>query len=241
METPGEEKNSSGNDRSDTSADSPGAPSWRFRLRLTRTRFYWGLVVFVVVAGLSVLGVPTLRHRLFERTMALKAAWSGDVRPATAHVGDVEPLPEEYRRPEPTMPQAPQLPPSERVFTLPPEGSGARSASPPRRVITPDDSVPEVEEKAEERAETGPKYQKGTAEQNAYDLLLKSNPAVAGLVKGSDPARRFKSWDAASRGEDTYWVRLIFESGGANQEYIWQVKLSSSEVTPLSHNARTIS
>ena len=85
------------------------------------------------------------------------------------------------------------------------------------------------------------KYQKGKIEQEAYDLLLKSKPTVAGMVQGSNPSLQFKSWDAASRGDDTYWVRLIFQSEGNDQEYIWQVKLQSSQVTPLSYNARSIS
>lgn len=239
MERPGDENGLSANANG---AETPGAPRWLSHLRLTRSRVYWGLLVFVVVAGLSIFGVPTLRHRLFARTMALKSGWAGDVRSATAHVGEVEPLPEEYRRPEPAVPQAPELPPSDRIFTLPPRGGGGdRPASPPPRVVTPDESIPEVEDRAPRSVETGPKYQKGTAERNAYDILLKANPTVAGMVQGSDPARRFKSWDAASRGDDTFWVRLIFDSGGADQEYIWEVKLGSSEVTPLSHNARTIS
>ncbi len=79
-------------------------------------------------------------------------------------------------------------------------------------------------------------------EQQAYDLLLKSNPTVAGMVQGSNPSLHFKSWDAANRGEDTYWVRLKFQSNGnPEEEYIWQVKIQANQVTPLSFNARSIS
>ncbi len=86
------------------------------------------------------------------------------------------------------------------------------------------------------------KYQKGQIEQQAYDLLLKSNPTVAGMVQGNNPSLHFKSWDAANRGEDTYWVRLKFQSNGnPEEEYIWQVKIQANQVTPLSYNARSIS
>ena len=91
-------------------------------------------------------------------------------------------------------------------------------------------------------AEPELKYQKGKAEQDAYDLLLKSSATVAAMVQGSNPSLKFKSWDAANRGEDTYWVRLKFQSeGNQDEDYIWVVKLQSNEVTPLSHNARSIS
>jgi hypothetical protein len=86
------------------------------------------------------------------------------------------------------------------------------------------------------------KYQKGKEEQDAYDLLLKSNATVAGMVQGSNPSLKFKSWDAAIRGDDTYWVRLKFQSEeNPDEEYIWVVKPQAKEVTPLSHNARSIS
>ena len=79
-------------------------------------------------------------------------------------------------------------------------------------------------------------------EQQAYDLLLKSNATVAGMVQGNNPSLRFKSWDAASRGDDTYRVRLKFQSNGnPDEEYIWQVKIQANQVTPLSYNARSIS
>ena len=86
-----------------------------------------------------------------------------------------------------------------------------------------------------------PKYQKGQIEQKAYDLLLKTLPVVAGMVQGSNPDLQFKSWDAASRGDDVYWVRLKFQpKEGSESEYIWLVKLQSGQVTPHNYNAREI-
>jgi hypothetical protein len=71
--------------------------------------------------------------------------------------------------------------------------------------------------------------------------LLQSNPAVAQMVQGKDPALKFKSWDAANRGEDTYWVRLTFQSqGNTEAEYIWTVKVQEKKVSPLNFNARSL-
>jgi len=52
---------------------------------------------------------------------------------------------------------------------------------------------------------------------------------------------KFKTWDAANRQDDVYWVRLKFNNEGVESEYIWQVKLLSQEVSPLSYNAKSIS
>ena len=113
------------------------------------------------------------------------------------------------------------------------------------KVLSTPEKTAETAEQAETQAappgEPQLKYQKGKAEQDAYDLLLKSIPAVVGLLQGNNPSLKFKSWDAANRGEDIYWVRLKFQSeGNADAEYIWQVKLQSNEVTPLNYNARGV-
>ncbi len=87
-----------------------------------------------------------------------------------------------------------------------------------------------------------PVYLTGALEKEAYDLLLKSNQTLSGMVNGSDPTQRFKSWGAAKRGDGSFWVRVIFTKSPAlgEVEYIWQVKLESKEVIPLSFNARSL-
>ena len=106
------------------------------------------------------------------------------------------------------------------------------------------DTEPEGPEAVAETTPAGEpelKYQKGKTEQDAYDVLLKSSSTVTALVQGSNPSLKFKSWDAANRGEDTYWVRLKFQSeGNSDAEYIWQVKLQSNQATPLNFNARSL-
>jgi hypothetical protein len=228
------------------------------RFYIARHRIATGLMIFVVVVGLPIVAIPSLRHRLSDRAMALKSALAGGITPATLDVGaNHAPFPTEYESPLPLPPRAPELPSLDRVFTM--DGRTAHSSpvpSPPPRTPTrrpkvqasipspPPDTeseVPTVVAQATPVAEPELKYQKGKAEQEAYEVLLKSSPTVAALVQGSNPSLKFKSWDAASRGEDTYWVRLKFQSEGIPEaEYIWQVKVQANQATPLNFNARSL-
>jgi len=220
--------------------------------------------VFVLVVSLSIAAIPFLRHRLTSRVVTLRAAIVGEKKPLSAQVGqNQEPLPPEFQRPAPAAPRPMQLPPLDRIFTaekqayVPPSSShkvtssprilhspqkAARSEAPEEKINAEQDIEAEQSgSAAASSSEAEIKYQTGQMEQQAYDLLLKSNPAVAGMVQGSNPSLHFKSWDAASRGDDTYWVRLIFQSNGNQDgEYIWQVKIQANQVTPLSYNARSI-
>jgi hypothetical protein len=210
-----------------------------------RQRVSMALLLFVVIAGLPIVGVPQWRHRLSERVSTLKTALSGEIKPATLEVGaNNNPFPREYENPEPVVPKPPVLPPMDRVFTAQPSPpvSRPRPARETARIKEPPPS-PEPSEPAAETppAAAEPRYQQGKTEEEAYDLLLSSNPKVAGMVRGSDPSLKFKSWDALGRGDDVYWVRLKFQSEeDPDAEYIWQVKIQSKEITPLSHNARTL-
>ena len=228
------------------------------RFYRSRQRITMGLLIFVVVVGLPIVVVPQLRERLSARASTLKTAFSGEREPTMLAVGENKnPFPAEYERPIPTGPRAPELPPLDRIFTMEPSNAAVSTTVPARTVPRKERRLDIPRQAAEQRAEEQTletsiqpepsvepqiKYQKGKIEQDAYDLLLKSNPKVAELVQGSDPSLKFKSWDAASKGDDIFWVRLIFQSeGNPDAEYIWQVKLQSNEVTPLSHNARSIS
>lgn len=222
-----------------------------------RQRIYAGLLLFVVVVGLPIVAVPGLRNRLSGRVLQLKTAISGDINPVTAKVGENrKAFPEEYENPASPVAEglklamavgtaaltrsAPAVPPAPahgsprflRIPSVPPVD--IRSGEP--EDVSSNASTPESP------AEPGLSYQQGKAEKDAYNLLLNSNAAVAGMVQGSNPALRFKSWDGAHRGEDTYWVRLTFQSEAKlDVEFIWEVKLSTSKVTPLSYNARSLS
>lgn len=221
----------------------------------TRHNVYTGLLIFVVLVGGSMGVIPQLRHRIWDRAHALKSAFSGEVQPASAQVGEnSEPFPEEYAREMPPVLDQSQLPAA--VFANPPAGEASNAPS-PRRIRIPQtsgvegrtppilvrkDSPESPEDNLQiESPDSAPKYQQGRLEQDAYDLVLKSNKALADLVRGGDPSLHFKSWDAAFRGEDVYWVRVIFQGEGKpDVAYIWQVKLSIGEITPLSFNARSL-
>jgi hypothetical protein len=236
-----------------TAANNHAPPPFYRKRRL----IYAGMLLFVVVAGLPIVGVPYLRNRLSTRVMALKTAMAGDIKPVVAQVGaNKEPFPSEYESPAAPLPQAPQLPPVERIFAMTQEGqiqvqtlrSEPRATHRTLRIPVIPPASTETQAPTEQAATAPPaaeesdlKYQQGKVEQDAYDLLLKSNATVAGMVQGSNPSLHFKSWDVASRGEDTYWVRLTFQSeGNPDVEYIWQVKLQAKQVAPLNYNARNL-
>lgn len=204
-------------------------------------RVYFGLLLFVVVVGLPVVGIRSLRHRLATRITILREAWYGGGRsavpPIVAKVGEnPEPLPKEYEIPLQTWGKGPgtfEIPTP--VFRAGGQAASAQEAPKPRA------------EEAPEQAESGAgevtlTYQQGETERQAYDIVLKSNESIAGLVQGKDPSLRFVKWAAARRDEDTYWVDLTFKSGsnGAEAHYIWQVTLSSGRVAPLSALARAL-
>jgi len=226
------------------------------RFYKTRRRIYGGLLLFVVIIGLPIVAVPSLRQRLATRVQLLRTAFAGQQNPVTLQVGENHgPLPPEYVNPTPVIPQVAQLPKPPSTFTTPqggyiPQRAGARTSariaktesSPPPAASTETSEATEQTGASESAEDTEPKYKQGAVEQEAYDLLLKSNATVAGMVKGSNPSLQLKSWDAAARGDDVYWVRLKFQSAGQPDiEYIWQVKVKSNQVTPLSYNARSLS
>ncbi len=231
------------------------APTGSSRFYKTRRRVYGALLLFVVIAGLPIVAVPSLRMRLAERVQVLRTAFSGRQSPVMLQVGaNHEPLPPEYVNPQPVVPLVAQLPKPTGVFStpqggyIPPRASArttaktANTESAPPPASTETSGTSEQTDISQPAGEAEPKYQQGATEQEAYNLLIKSNATVAGMVKGNNPSLQFKSWDAAARGDDVYWVRLKFQSAGQPDiEYIWQVKIKANQVTPLSYNARSLS
>ena len=207
----------------------------------TRRRFYMGLAAFVLLAGLPLAVVPQLRARLFERAAALRAALTGEPVPALATVGGA-PYPKEF--------ELPPSPPARAAATAPedtaPAGARGRPVLVPRDREQPRKAPPLIRERPGAAAPPEPEgdelpYRQGEVERQAYDLVLKSNKALAAMVAGEKPGVKFRRWDAAHRGEDAYWVRVSFDGPDGAEEYIWQVRLSLGEITPLSFNARTLS
>jgi hypothetical protein len=206
-----------------------------------QSRIYMGLLLVVVVIGIPILGIPSLRHRLYTRIHALYEA-TGPLAspPIWAKIGENRhPFPAEFERPVVTrsplsLPGMIDL--TNRVYrppvTVPP--SDAPGAPAPES-----QSLPETSASDEQAA---PEFKQGKIEQEAYDILLRSSEPIAALVKGSDPSLRFKLWYAAKRSADAFLVDLIFTQVPDNKEvhYIWEVKVSSKEVKPESHNARAL-
>lgn len=229
------------------------------RFYSTRNKISMGLLIFVLAGGLPIAGVPSLRGKLYGRLMALKEAMSGEIKPAMLNAGsNHEPFPAEFERPEPPPPQAALIKANlDKVFTT--DGTAINSATaagrpapvkgakpgvaaapvPLSAPAEPAETQPPVQSSA--AGENEPKYQRGKAEQDAYDILLKVNPAVAGLIERKDPSLKFRSWDAAGRGDDVFWVRLKFQvEGNSDTEYIWQVKVQANQAIPLNYNARNL-
>ena len=96
----------------------------RPRTRDARKRFYTILLLFIVVVGLPVLGVPSLRHRLVERVNAIKGAVSGKSAPVKTDIAETPlPFPEEFERPDAPLPGSEDFFPMDRIFTAKPEDS----------------------------------------------------------------------------------------------------------------------
>jgi hypothetical protein len=216
-----------------------------------RTKIYTGLLISIVVLGLPIVSVPGLRQRLGERTLAIRQAMYGPMpRLVSLKVGEnKEPFPEEYKAsnavqiPEPKfapvqlMP-APSSPTSPRISSkIIKAETGMTTANAPATV----DEPASINESDQPRAESEPKFQQGSVEKEAYELLLKENSSISDMVSGKNPSLQFKSWSAAKRQvEGTYLVDLAFTRLADNQEehFIWQVNLATKQITPMSFNAR---
>ena len=122
--------------------------------------------------------------------------------------------------------------PGSMVFRPRGEGSG--------RAATEASGEPAPREEESSGEKRAPEFRQGAAEKEAFDLLLKSHEGMAALVRGSNPSLRFKTWSAARSEEDAFLVDVTFADDGGEAHYVWRVKPSAKEVTPLSHNARAL-
>jgi hypothetical protein len=204
-------------------------------------RIYFGLLLFVVLAGLPITGVPSLRHRLASRVQTLREAWSSSGRsaapPVVARVGEnTEAFPKEYEIPLQTWGKGAGM----LEMRMPVFRAGGQPGAQQEAPKTPAEETSEPAEPG--TGEVAVTYQQGDAERVAYQALLKANQTMSDMVQGKDPSLRFVRWAAARREEDTYWVDLTFKSSsdGTEAHYIWQVTVTSGSVTPLSARARAI-
>jgi hypothetical protein len=217
---------------------------------------YTGLLLWVVIVGLPIVAIPSLRDRLSERIFVLKTAISGDIMPATAQVGaNPGGFPKEFEAPVPAAfgPFSPAASERKTYTMIAPGLIAPETRKVPRRMrilevpsrealgvlLEPDTpSAPAVSKEPEPEVQ----FRQGNSEKDAYTLLMRSSTSIAGLVRGSNPSLRFVSWGAMHKGEDVFWVRLKFQSEETPGEvdYIWEVKVKTSEVIPLSYNAKSV-
>ncbi len=239
-----------------------GAQDSRPKRSLYHQRFYRGLLIFVLVAGLPLVALPSLRSGFRTRVQTLRAAIMGEPpvqAPAKVNVGaNHEPFPKEYERAQaqarpsylPKIEAQARSPyriiiggeerkPSDLEAAIP--AAKGKPATPP--VSAAPAGATNVGDSQTGAAGSDSRYRKGENEQKAYDLLLSANATLAGMVKGSDPALKFQDWAAADMGQESYYVMVTFVQTLDNvaRKYIWNVKLGTKEVIPLSAYAREIS
>ena len=205
----------------------------------TRRRIYSGVLLFAVAAGLSLVVVPVLRARLFDRIHLLKAAAVNNAQPVITPIGESDtPYPEEFLRKVPGagVSRPPSEPAQKRLIVVQPD---VPSITPPV-LLGAADSVRSAEAgQGEDGDDDSPRFIQGEIEREAYEKTLASNDKLASVVQGGDYELSFKTWGAALMDGSVYWVRVIFQNeSGADVEYIWQTDISSGKTTPLNFNAR---
>ncbi len=225
-------------------------PGWLRRKRM-RQRVYLGILIFVVVAGLPMIAFPSLRARLHYRVQTLRAAALGEPPapvPVYARIGEhSKPFPKEYEHP---VTRASYLPPLELMKQAQPyvlQIGGGQATLP---VISEGTAAPPAQVPAQAGIgqtppgeDSEPQFRKGENEQAAYEILVNANKTLAGMIQGGDANLKFEDWSAAGMGQDSYYVMVTFIQTADNvvRKYIWDVKLESKEVRPLSAYAMSIS
>lgn len=205
-----------------------------------RRRATWVLLVTVVALGLPIVGIPSLRLRARNRMQVLRAALTAPLpasEPVRLEVGaSPQPYPAEYfkaaKPPEwarivGMSAQPVRIAPGAEVRAAAPATAGATEGTPPER------AEPQAGE---------PVFGRGAAEQQAYELVLESNPLLTSMISGSDATLRFKEWAAARVDEGAMLVRITFVHvpDGSERDYIWRVKLPNKETFPVNFYARSL-
>jgi hypothetical protein len=221
-----------------------------------RSGVYKGLLLFIILAGLPTIAIPKLRNRLSSRIQILKTAWMPNEQPSVTPAGaNANPFPKEYEKLAIQKGNKAELTAIDNYIaahkspvseTSPIKGAKILPASKQKAVpysaVLDSNSSENGANPPADSANSLPIYKQGKNEKEAYELVLKSNKTLAAMVQGENPALHWKTWGAAHRGDDSYWVRVIFINQEKTEiEYIWLVKITSGEISPLSYNARSIS
>ena len=201
-----------------------------------RQRFYGCVLVFAVTSAVLLTAVPVVNARLFDRIQIIKTAMTGEAQSDIINTGENDiPYPEEFMRPA-----------SSAVVSRPPAEPARRPATaqitPPVLIGTTGYENPaEVyEDDEDDEDDDAPRFLQGDIEREAYEKTLEANEKLAAIVMNGNQVLSFKTWGAARRHGNVYWVRLIFQNeSGADVEYIWQTDITSGSVSPLNFNARS--
>jgi hypothetical protein len=163
------------------------------RYNRNRHRVYLGILVFVVIGGLPMIAVPSIRSRLRTRIQVLRSAYGGEPAaqvPASAKVGENrEPFPHEYDHPQPLASYLPKLEPSTPRQTLK-FTIGGGDAAPPGTGTEPLAAAPRPVRSSGGAAGSAPRSEKGEP-----SLIIRSSAAAepAGLPSadaGGEPQYR---------------------------------------------------
>lgn len=206
-----------------------------------RRRIYGGVLLFAVIAGISIGAVPALRERLLDRVHIIKTAMAGGAGPEITATGENDiPYPEEFMRPgSGTVVSRVSAEPARKIVVA---QSGAQSITPPVvRSGTNSANSTDSTSPAENEDDDSPRFRQGKIELEAYEKTLAANEKLTAMVQGGNPDLGFKTWGAVHRSGDIYWVRVIFQNAdGGDVEYIWQTDMASGKIAPLNFNARSL-
>ena len=199
-----------------------------------RRLVYGGMLIFAVAVGILLTTVPAIRSRLFNRIHTLKTAMTGKTQQGIMNMGENDfPYPDEFMRKgsDPVVTVQPAEP-DRRLLLV--QKDGAPLITPPILIGTEGSGSPAYADEDDD----SPHFQQGDIEREAYEKTLAANEKLADMVRGGEEFG-FKTWGAARRNGDVYWVRVIFQNASGDEvEYIWQADISSGSVAPLNFNAR---
>ena len=207
-----------------------------------RRRFYGGVLIFAVLAGIVLTAVPEFRDRLFDRIYILKTAITGEIKTDILPVGESDiPYPEEFMRPRSgaagaASASAESIKKRSAIVLL-----NAQPVKPPVLIGSTDSAKPVPTEVADvSEYDDGVKFRQGETEREVYEKTLAVNKKLTALTQGDDPELTFKTWGVAQRDEDVYWVRVIFlNTSGSEVEYRWVMNIASGKSTPLNFAAKS--
>lgn len=207
------------------------------------------LALGLVLAALFLFAASgSLRQRLVSRLgllySAVRQSPEESIRPTVIVLAERN-IPEKFI-PVPQPPPQRPLPPSIKIVRQLPAPAGraeqqqpsSSTAEPLARLVRP--RQPAAQEPAREQPAPSPSLE--SEKKQAYETLLAERKNLAELTRNSNPELEFKRWEVPKVEGDNFWIDVIFldKRSGREVHYVWQVNPYTSEVRPLSHEARSL-